>query len=456
MEQLLLLNTSEESNTTTTTISKKRKLLEEKDWLNQVFGVNQIMFTIWNYFDFPTPLSFSAVHSTWRQRLWPFQTIPPSLLPSKIKQIKKQEKEKGRKKKKSSWETRITTTKRRKIDIQIIKKETKNYQPDIKNQTNPVPITSLQALYASEVKKIVFVKLPISKCHLKCLLTQLFTSYSQIETVEFNGGMKSQGYRRAINHPNIAESFKFDHYTLNSYTNKSIFDPKNVKEILSKWHEKSNNNLLSLKRKVNFLSANIDPFIENYNFKSLSFLCIKDIDFLVFNRFYRHYYYKIMTQITSHLKIETLCVDAKVVQDILIRLTSGYLLQDFVPSILKVLEFSSMRLPEIDNKLEWENKVARIHTNRRNWKNRNKNIDNFYYRYTPQEIEIEKLNMWFPVLEKLIINRNGCKFKAERQELVFKDFPSSLKEIHYSSCYTFREEAEEVIQKRNIKLVLLD
>lgn len=50
------------------------------NWTRQVFNVNQYMFAIWQFLEFPACLPLASVHSTWQQRLWPHRTIPISLL----------------------------------------------------------------------------------------------------------------------------------------------------------------------------------------------------------------------------------------------------------------------------------------------------------------------------------------------------------------------------------------
>lgn len=41
------------------------------NWQQHVFQVNLIAFDIWNYCDFPSVLCLSAVHKSWKYRIWP-------------------------------------------------------------------------------------------------------------------------------------------------------------------------------------------------------------------------------------------------------------------------------------------------------------------------------------------------------------------------------------------------
>jgi hypothetical protein len=53
--------------------------LQAPPW-QQIFQLNQLMFAIWDFIEFPSILCLSAVHSDWAKRLCPFrfQFKPPT------------------------------------------------------------------------------------------------------------------------------------------------------------------------------------------------------------------------------------------------------------------------------------------------------------------------------------------------------------------------------------------
>lgn len=118
------------------------------NWNKTIFNVNQLMFAIWQYFEFPVCLSLSAVHSTWKQRLWPYQTIVQSVLSHNNRTLQyfhlQHEKQ-----------MRITSD-------------------------APLSVTSGKSSYACFITQAVIRTLPDTITHCAELLIQLFSTYKSI------------------------------------------------------------------------------------------------------------------------------------------------------------------------------------------------------------------------------------------------------------------------------------
>lgn len=145
-------------------VSRKRKVSintnNNIEWLNRVFSVNQLMFAILQYIEFPACLIYAAVHSTFRQRLWPVPILPDII---KI----------------TDWHSnkqRLEMIKRR-------KQQFLSHTPVVANLH--ISVTSSLALFASHVRRAIFHKFPGRLEPRIRTLKQLFATYPLIETVEF-------------------------------------------------------------------------------------------------------------------------------------------------------------------------------------------------------------------------------------------------------------------------------
>lgn len=123
--------------------------IKTTDWQDKIFGLNQYMFAIWQFLEFPYCLSLCAVHSTWRRRLWPYTTMPATLSQS--------------------------------TDPLFFDHEAASYCSVARDLT--IPVTHSEASYALCITKATIHRLPPVSSHCTPLLKQFFTCYNHIETL---------------------------------------------------------------------------------------------------------------------------------------------------------------------------------------------------------------------------------------------------------------------------------
>ena len=140
-------NTNESNDTTT-----------QYDWHSNIFQLNQLMFSIWSFLEFPAMLSFASVHSSWKLRLWSTQVFT-------VKQWKKIPRSVRRYAANGSKYLKV---------------------PQVCDST--ATITSAAAPFYPFVSQAVIKALPRTKFHTLNIINQLFTFYSCISKLTFVGG----------------------------------------------------------------------------------------------------------------------------------------------------------------------------------------------------------------------------------------------------------------------------
>lgn len=168
-----------------------------KSWRTEVFDVNQLMFGIWSYIPFPAILQYTAVHSSWKSRLWPHQGITKTLLARMTKK-------KNNKKRSRVVLSNVRRTQYR--QLKQIRNESQQFVA-VAPPTNRVSATNPRALFACHVRYAIFTSLPKNSDHLNTMLLQLFTTYTAIDTVAIHGQARiipesTQTYHSAYNSAN--------------------------------------------------------------------------------------------------------------------------------------------------------------------------------------------------------------------------------------------------------------
>lgn len=135
----------------------KRKNNDE-NWNEQIFGVNQLFFSIFSCLQFPSSLPLASVHTTWCLRIW------PSSVSAKILCIRS----KGRKCSKAK--------------LQRVHRDVQDFIPSV-----PVFRNATSQYAVLDVHCAKFTTLPVQSYRNRPVLLQLFTTYPHIETVEIHG-----------------------------------------------------------------------------------------------------------------------------------------------------------------------------------------------------------------------------------------------------------------------------
>jgi hypothetical protein len=128
-------------------------------WNDQVFGLNHLMFAVWQFFQFPSCLPFSAIHRTWQIRLWPYELLiqpsrVPELHPDRIRGLE-------------VWQV-----------MNIIQKHKELHRP---KASIPRAVTSSQASYGAAVTEAVFRQFPTENHHHDRMCKQIFIAYPHIK-----------------------------------------------------------------------------------------------------------------------------------------------------------------------------------------------------------------------------------------------------------------------------------
>lgn len=184
-------------------ISKRVRVCKQMNWIDEVFGVNQIMFAIWQYCEFPSCLHLASVHSTWKQRLWPHQTIPKSILLKPITVIPA-----------AGFKKRLS---RRQHQSQV-RMECKSYV--VKQQQSSTSITSTQVSYGIMVKHAIIRSLPARASQCTSWLKQFFASYNHLETVDIR--CKDTQHSICLGSDNPGTQFKRLLQLLQSWQNSHV------------------------------------------------------------------------------------------------------------------------------------------------------------------------------------------------------------------------------------------
>ena len=127
------------------------------------------MFCIWSYLEFPSCLSFSSVHSSWKTRLWPIELKEKKVKTNRRKRINRT----------SNISKGITNQQKKKRSCDI-RDQVDNFIP----LKSSVSITSSNALYSNQVKSAVFRNLPGKELQCALTLSYLFSIYNKINTIE--------------------------------------------------------------------------------------------------------------------------------------------------------------------------------------------------------------------------------------------------------------------------------
>jgi hypothetical protein len=154
-------------------ICEKRKYItetEEHRWLYQVFGINQILFNIFVFIEFPSVLYLSAVHSSFRAHLWPYCTLPNTLFNKILNNDPV-----------IHFRTKNARQKHNRQQQSFIRHESTNFVPS--ERDCKIAVSSINASYAPYVKHAVIRHIPKLLSQATPMLNQLFTAYNQIETV---------------------------------------------------------------------------------------------------------------------------------------------------------------------------------------------------------------------------------------------------------------------------------
>ena len=406
--------------------------MENLAWNEKIFGVNQLMFHIWDFLEFPTPLSLTSVHSSWKQRLWPCTTLPKNIISSSssISLFK----EEGNKKRKSKYYSSSASARKRKRTFKLFhkwEKEIENFTPQKKELDSS--ITSLKTLYGSHKPNLSLIlkKLPKCKSHISTMLEQLFTFYPTIDHIEFNGGNKTHGYNTITSYYPIITSEQINYGFTTTYTDERLIKSQMISSILRIW------NKINTKKDKTISLVHGD----SYDFSNFWYFFFKSIhikDMFAGNlAFMSPDIYENIFTCTSHLKIDLIGLTSSVIYK-LIRRVGIFPHSETEDSKLQIIEIREKKELCCPPPSSSSSKFCHENTN---FLNMVLNVD---------------LEGYCPNLEILILESEIDPFSyIEKQTLWFTSCPSTLKEVHMSSNFELKEETKKLFLDQNVKIFIL-